>query len=122
MPEVPPSRYQAGTHDFTLQAVMEMQKGVGELTAKTERLIADVKGQSDKVGELRDTLIWLKGAVAVIGLIGLVIAPLLTWFLDHNFPAPAPTISLSASAPAQQSVPGASVVGPQSTDTQPKWK
>jgi len=57
-------------HDFTLQAVMEMQRSIGELAAKTDRLIADVKSQGDKIDRIRTTMAWFTGAAAVIGLIG----------------------------------------------------
>lgn len=57
-------------HDFTLQAVMEMQRSIGDLAAKTDRLITDVKSQGDKIDGIRTTIAWFTGAAAAVGLIG----------------------------------------------------
>lgn len=54
-------------HDFTLQAVIEMQRSIGELTAKTDRLIADVKSQGEKVDSVRLRIAWVTGGAAVVG-------------------------------------------------------
>lgn len=65
-PETTP-RYAQSGHDFTLQAVIEMQRSIGELSAKTDRLIADVKSQGDKIDSVRITLAWAAGGAAVVG-------------------------------------------------------
>ena len=46
-----------------------MQRSIGELAAKTDRLIADVKSQGDKIDRVRLTLAWVAGGAAVIGTI-----------------------------------------------------
>ena len=62
-------------HDFTLQAVVEMQRSIGELVAKTDRLITDVKSQGDKIDSVRMKLAWIAGATAVVGfLVAVVLA------------------------------------------------
>lgn len=48
---------------------MEMQKSLGDLCSKTERLIADVKSQGDKIDKLRMRFAWVAGAAAVVGFI-----------------------------------------------------
>lgn len=45
-PETTP-RMGPQSHDFTLQAIIEMQRSLGELSAKTDRLISDVKSQGE---------------------------------------------------------------------------
>jgi hypothetical protein len=60
-------RFPQPTHDFTLQAVMEMKESVGQLSAKTDRLIADVKSQGEKVDAIRTKLTLVAGGAAVIG-------------------------------------------------------
>lgn len=65
LPDVPPPRFAQPGHDFTLQAVMEMQKTLGDLSAKVERLIGDVKSQGDKVDGLRHQASFIKGGIAV---------------------------------------------------------
>jgi hypothetical protein len=73
-PETTPRSGQP-SHDFTLQAVMEMQRTLGELCAKVERLGGDLKGQSDKLDAVRITMARVGGGIAVlIVLISLVAA------------------------------------------------
>jgi hypothetical protein len=69
MPETPPPRYAQPGHDFTLQAVIEMQKSLGELFAKTDRLISDVSKQGEKIDRIRLLLAWLGGGAALLGLL-----------------------------------------------------
>lgn len=53
-----------------LQSMMELQKDISSLTAKTDRLITDVSGLTTKVGNLSDTLVWARGfAIAAVVLI-----------------------------------------------------
>ena len=54
-------------HDFTSQAVIEMQRSIGELVAKTDRLITDVKSQGEKIDGVRITLAWVAGGADVVG-------------------------------------------------------
>lgn len=65
-PETTPRFAQPG-HDFTLQAVVEMQRSIGELCAKTDRLIADVKSQGEKIDSVRLRMAWIAGGAAVVG-------------------------------------------------------
>jgi phage-related minor tail protein len=73
-PETPPPRGAQHGHDFTLQAVIEMQRSIGELCAKVDRLIDDAKGQARKLEELRDEVrkwaAWVAAGVAVIAVVG----------------------------------------------------
>lgn len=66
-PETPPPRYPSASYDFTLQAVMEMQRSIGDLAAKTDRLIADVKSQGEKIDSVRMKIAWVTGGAAVVG-------------------------------------------------------
>ncbi len=88
-PETTPPRFAQPGHDFTLQAVIEMQRSIGELAAKTDRLIADVKSQGDKVDGIRTTIAWFTGAAAAIGLIGgMFISFLIKAFSSGPVPPP----------------------------------
>jgi hypothetical protein len=72
--EVTP-RFPQPTHDFTLQAVMEMKESIGQLSAKTDRLIADVKSQGDKIETIRTKMTLVTGGSLVIGfLFALILA------------------------------------------------
>ena len=64
-------------HDFMLQAVIEMQRSIGELSAKTDRLVSDVKSQGEKIDNVRIRLALVTGGTAVVGfLIATVLAVL----------------------------------------------
>lgn len=45
---------------------MELQKAVGEIGAKVDRLIGDVKSQGDKIDRMRITLAWVGGGAALV--------------------------------------------------------
>jgi hypothetical protein len=96
---VTPSRYQPHTHDHTLQAVIEMQRSLGEMSAKVERLISDVAKQGDKVSDLRDKFNVFRGVWLVIAFLSLFIVPLATWALNRSFP-PTAAIPAPVAAPA----------------------
>jgi hypothetical protein len=90
-PETPP-RFQQHGHDFTLQAVMEMQKSLGDLSSKTDRLIADSKSQGEKLDSVRMTMHWVAGGAAMlVFLLGIGA------FYVKNY---APNSSISAAPPA----------------------
>lgn len=66
-PDAPPSPYQLATDSsFTLQTVMELQKSVGEISAKVDRLIGDVRSQGDKIDRMRLTFAWVGGGCALV--------------------------------------------------------
>ena len=60
-------RFPQPSHDFTLQAVMEMKESVGQLIAKTDRLILDVESQSKKIETIRTKMTLVTGGALVIG-------------------------------------------------------
>jgi hypothetical protein len=70
---VPPQQTPMIDHSFTLQAVMELQKSVVQLSTKTERLIQDVDKQGDKLEVVLRQISFVKGATWVLGgFIGLI--------------------------------------------------
>ena len=54
-------------HDFTLQAVMEMQRTLGEMSSKLDRVVADVKSHGEKLDTIRSQISFVKGALWVLG-------------------------------------------------------
>ena len=81
-------RFAQQGHDFTFQAVIEMQRSIGELSAKTDRLVSDVKSQGEKIDGVRIRLAWVAGAAAVVGfLIALALG------LMRVFPILAPAVT-----------------------------
>ncbi len=54
-------------HDFTLQIVMEMQRTLGEMFGKLDRVVADVKSHGEKLDIIRSQISFVKGALWVLG-------------------------------------------------------
>jgi hypothetical protein len=83
-PEVSP-RFAQPTHDFTLQAVMEMKESLGQLSAKTDRLISDVKSQGEKIESMRHKFSWVAGGAAVVGFLFAIILALIKFVPIGSF-------------------------------------
>lgn len=56
-------------HDFTLQAVIEMQRSLGDLSAKVDRLINDTKSHGEKIDSVRMKFAWVAGGTAAVGFV-----------------------------------------------------
>jgi hypothetical protein len=56
-----------------LQAIMELQKSVGEINAKVDRLAGDLKSQGEKLDKLRIWAASLGGGAAVLAFLAWVI-------------------------------------------------
>lgn len=114
----PPASYPEGDpqgapwdHSFTLQAVMQMQKDLGILGEKIDRMRedhADAKADGaktrDKLADVEKSIASAQGALKVFGplyaLLLVVIAAFLAWFLR-----PVPVTPLSAVTPQQGQAP-----------------
>jgi hypothetical protein len=48
---------------------MEMQRTLGDMGAKVDRLVIDVKGQGEKLDVIRIRIAWVAGGAAVLGFI-----------------------------------------------------
>ncbi|MFZ0479318.1 MAG: hypothetical protein WAL71_09225 [Terriglobales bacterium] len=68
-PETTPPAYPGSDYSFTLQAVMEMQKGVGHLTKAVETLEEHAKSQGQKIDHM-SKVIYAAGVVLTIAVIG----------------------------------------------------
>jgi hypothetical protein len=85
----PPSQPVLLDHSFTLQAVMELQKAVSELSTKTDRLITDVAAHGSKIDAVREQISFVRGGMWVIGaLVGLAIALATIYFRISPHPEP----------------------------------
>lgn len=82
-----------------LQSLMETQKLVAELGAKTDRLISDVSKQNEKVGRIKTQISFVQGASWIIG--GLLTAALALGITVYNKTA-SPSIAQTNTAPAGQ--------------------
>lgn len=84
MPRTTPTEYHQPSHDFTLQAVMDMQKTLGEFTAKIDRLITDVAGVNAKVSDLQTSYTWVKGCIATAVILIPVCAVVVWWLIGDR--------------------------------------
>jgi len=50
-----------------LQLLIELQRAVADLSAKTDRLIKDVESQSNKLDAVRHQITFVKGAMWLLG-------------------------------------------------------
>jgi len=81
-------------NSILLQSIMETQKAVAEIGAKTDRLIADVGKQSEKIEGIRSQISFFKGAAWIIG--GILAAALALGVAVYNKSA---STSVSTTAP-----------------------
>jgi len=97
-PDVPPTREQPYTHDFQLQAVMELKATVAVLAEKIDRLGVDVKGIDGKLDGLNNKITGLAtwqarmitAAVVIAAIVGLLwtVAQVVPWSRIHLDPTP----------------------------------
>jgi hypothetical protein len=69
LPDVRATGFSQPTHDFTLQAVMELKGSVGQLIAKVDRLVSDVGEHGKKIEKINQKIAWVAGAGAAAGAI-----------------------------------------------------
>jgi hypothetical protein len=51
---------------------------LGKLTALVDRLIGDVKTHSEKIGEVKDAITFVKGAIWVVGVVVVVVSAIVS--------------------------------------------
>ncbi|MFZ6801954.1 hypothetical protein [Undibacterium sp. Di24W] len=72
-----------GDHSFTLQAIMEMQKTLGELNSKFENLNSSVNSTKSKVEDLVTWKNKILGGAIALGIIGTLLGFLITKGWDY---------------------------------------
>ena len=73
-PQVVPHTYGSSDHSFTLQAVIEMQKTLGELTSNIQALTKSVESNKSKVDDLVQWKNMILGGAITIGAIVTMLA------------------------------------------------
>ncbi len=68
--ETTPSRYPMADYSFTLQAVMELQKTVGQLTERIDTLIKRVDQQGPKLSSISHQIYAAWAVLVVLGILG----------------------------------------------------
>lgn len=98
-PQTTPDRIAHGQpgHDFTLQAVMELQKSVGELVARVDALRSSVDGVRSKVDDLVGWKHRIVGGAVVFGVVATVLGFVIGKASDYVTLTPK-----QAAPPAQQ--------------------
>ncbi len=82
LPQTSPNNYTGHTHDFTLQAVMELQKSVGELTSTIKTMSTSLDGVKAKVDDLVGWKNKIIGGAAVLTVVGALLGFLVGKFSD----------------------------------------
>jgi len=70
IPEVTPQRYPMADYSFTLQAVMELQKTVGQLTERIDTLIKRVDREGLTLSSISHQIYAAWAVLVVLGLLG----------------------------------------------------
>lgn len=102
-PQVPPTQGYAGMsdHSFTLQAVMEMQKSLGEMNANLNGMKGTLEGVKTKVDDLVGWKHKILGGAAVLGAVCTLLGILLAKGADYvTLKQPATPVPVNA-APSQ---------------------
>jgi len=68
-PNTTPPGYPSPTHDFTLQAVMEMQKTLGQLTQAVTTLTETAKENRTEIGTISKQVYAAKVVITIAGVI-----------------------------------------------------
>lgn len=106
MPQSTPASlgYGGSNHDFTLQAVMEMQKSVGELNANMQAMRSSLDGLKGKVDDLVGWKNKILGGVAVLlavsGFVGWALAKA-SDYVTIRVPAGTSTVIAPVAPPPQ---------------------
>ena len=85
LPTTPPPPNVLDSHSWLFQSIMEIQKSVGGLTTKVDRLVDDVKDQGVHIERLsrQATFLkgWIAGAVVIVG----IVVWMASSVLDHKW-------------------------------------
>ena len=99
LPQTTPPDYSQRGHDFTLQCVVELQKSVGAMGAKIDRLVTDVGDHGKEISGISKKINLFLGGAAVLGAVAgviLTIALQLPW--SRLFPEQRQTGSAGSAA------------------------
>lgn len=115
VPQVPmstPSQFGMPGHDFTLQAVMELQKSLGQMEAKLDAVVRSVDSMKTKVDDLVGLKQKMIGGTVVLGVVCSVLGFALSKGWDYitiqKPPQPLPVQAAQPQpAPAQPTTPAA---------------
>ena len=69
-PTTNPSHTGAGDHSFLLQAIMENQRTLGEVSVKVDSISSTLEGHDKKIDRYGITIAFATGAILILGTIG----------------------------------------------------
>jgi hypothetical protein len=104
MPKTTPQEYSSAGHDFTLQAVMEMQRTLGGVAERIDGLSGGLEKMADKLGDIEKAVHAVKIGAIVAGAILTVVGGVLWWAIGDRVTAAVHT-ALGAPAVVQASPP-----------------
>lgn len=94
-----PRSVPALSHDY--QFALDIQKSIGELGAKVDRVIKDNEEHGRKLDEVRHQVSFVKGAIYVVGILAALVAFLIANKVHISFGDIATVPHPSVSAPAE---------------------
>lgn len=98
---VQPVQHGYQDHSFTLQAIMELQKSVGEMNANLQAMKGTIDGVKSKVDDLVSWKHMIIGGAAVFGVVATVIVFVVTKASDY-ITIKAPVANVTIAAPITQ--------------------
>ena len=105
-PAVAPN-YGIQDHSFTLQAIMELQRSLGELNANVVALKSSIDGVKNKVDDLVSWKHKIIGGVAVAGAVIAILTFAITKAADYvTFKSPTQPQATAPAQPVPPAVPG----------------
>lgn len=95
-------------HSFTLQAIMELQKSVGELNSTLQSVRSSVESTKSKVDDLVNWKHKILGGAAVLAAVVATLGFLagkVSDYVTFKSPNPTPAVSIAPQLPAPQQAP-----------------
>ena|SRR5205823_2188682 len=94
-PETNPQLYPGPDYSFTLQAIMEMQRTLGELKQSVSTLTSQIDKHDTKLDEVSRKVYAAEIVLIVVGAILTILSGVVVWFINHAWNALSPLIKIS---------------------------
>jgi len=82
-PETTPPAYPSSDYSFTLQAIMEMQKTLGQLTQAVTTLTEESKKHREKIDDMSHKIYAAKISLWIVGFVLTAVGGIVAFFLNR---------------------------------------